>query len=130
MAEERRLVLRTVDVQMPSVAVSGLANSLDPREHTYSKQQCCYIIDQPPARRRIVNSRPAERCIPTHRSIGRPEMPEKKRYLIRWQCENWLRHKLFITPLAEQPELIQPCGDRITSTVRQPVRRGQPQRCD
>src|SRR6202020_1628654 len=119
---------RTVYVQMPSVAVSGLANSLDPREHADAKQQCCDVIDQLPTRRRVVDPSLADLCIPTHRSVGRPEMPQEKRHLVGWQCENWLGHELLVAAQSKQPKPIQPCGDRIASTVRQPIRGGQSQR--
>src|ERR1700761_851314 len=98
MAQESRLVLRTVDVQMPSIAISGFASSFDTREHTNAEQQRRDIVHQSPASRRVVDPSLAYLRVPPYGTIRRPKMAQEQRHLIRGQRENWLWYELFMAP--------------------------------
>src|SRR6476659_5557241 len=53
--EEAQLVLRAVDVQVPAVAITSLADALDPGEDVEPAQEPGQVIDEAPAGGSVVD---------------------------------------------------------------------------
>ena len=67
-----------------------------------AKQQLGHIVDETPARRRVVDPPLADLGVPAHRAIRGPEVPQEQCYLVIGGTKYGFGHELVVAAFPEQ----------------------------
>ncbi len=116
--DEPQLVGDAVHVEHEPRPMSLLAHLLDARPDVQPEQQPLHVLEQPPARRRVVHPNRAS-FADRDGPIRSPQVPEEETDLRIGRREQRRRQELLVRTLAVQPQRIEPRGDRIASSACQ-----------
>ena len=125
---EAQLVLRTHDVDVEAVAIALLAHPLDPGEDVVAGQQPSHVVGKTTACRGVVDPAHPPLLGEVDAAVRGPEVTQEQPDLLLGESEDPVRHELLVTAQAEQTVLVEPRGDRVATSAREPERGGQAKR--